>query len=232
MDPWLEDDIKGLLARPCLSIAGRCSERLDDRIRRRAQNIDERALTEDFVDSFDTSSRSNSWSQVLDQLRDRSIFVNMSVRKSTEEYRTGADIGLVLRREFHSDRSPSRARYAALIQCKRIDPDGTIADFYHVVNSSGQRQSSLLLDITPASFYFIFAPSCIIQMYSNLEPIGFVRSTRGCSSPVWNMGCFAYRLRPDPHVRSGNLQARRRLRRRERRGNAIAGHYGQEHSRQ
>jgi hypothetical protein len=192
MDPWLEDDVKGLLARPCLSIAGRVGERMDDRIRRGASNIDERALTEDFVDCFDTSSRFNAWGQVLDQLRDRNIFMHTSVRKSTVEYQTGADIGLVLRRDFYDSRSPSRAHYAALIQCKRVDEGGRVSDFYHTVSSTGRTQSSLLLDITPASFYFIFAPPCLIKVYTNFEPIGFVRSTPGCSSPVWNMGCFAY----------------------------------------
>ena len=93
MDAWLEDDVKGLLARPCLSIAGRLGERMDDRIRRRASNIDERALTEDFVDCFDTSSSSNAWGQVLDQLRTR--FTQILVDPGQGPYANGDEAVLV-----------------------------------------------------------------------------------------------------------------------------------------
>ena len=197
MDPWLEDEVKGLLARPCLSIAGRFGERLDDRIRRGADNIHECTLTDDFVDFFDTSSRSSVWGDVMDQLHSRSIYMSTSVRKSSVEYRTGADIGLVLHRSFYGGQSSSQANYAALIQCKRVDPDGTVSDFYHTVDSSKKRQCELLLDITPASFYFIFAPPCIIEWYTNVEPIGFVRSTPRLQFARLEHGVFCISARSD-----------------------------------
>ncbi len=99
---------------------------------------------------------------------------------------------MILSRQIHLHKAQSRARYAVLIQCKRVDRNGRIEDFYHVVPSSRKRQSALLLDITPASFYFLMVPPHMVETYCNIEPIAFVRGTPGCSSPVWNMGCFGF----------------------------------------
>ncbi len=191
MDPWLQDDIKELLAKPCLATAGMIGRRMDNR-RRMGQDIDERALTEFFVDAFDTTSELSAWGTVKGLLRDRNLYLNTSVRKSTEEHRTGADIGLILTRNFYHNRNSSKAKYAVLIQCKRVDSQGRVEDFYHVVKSTGRRQSSLLLDITPASFYFLYTPPSFVETYCTVEPLAFVQGAPGCSSPVWNMGCFGF----------------------------------------
>jgi hypothetical protein len=191
MDAWLQDDVKELLAKPCLTTAGMIGQRMENR-RRMGQEIDERALTEYFVDAFDTSSELNAWGTTISLLKDRSVYLNTSVRKSTAEHRTGADIGLILTRNFYHNRSPSKAKYAVLIQCKRIDNYGKVDDFYHVVKSTGKKQSSLLLDITPASFYFLYAPPSFIKTYTTVEPLAFVQGAPGCSTPVWNMGCFGF----------------------------------------
>ena len=191
MDAWLEDDIKELLTEPCLSVSGMIGRRLDNR-RKMGQAIDERALTESVVDSFDTRSDLHMWGSVVQLLRDRQIYLNTSVRKSTTEHFTGADIGLVLSRKIYDPNVQSRARYAVLIQCKRVDNNGRIADFYHTVSSSGKRQSSLLLDITPASFYFLFVAPSMVKTYCSIEPLAFVQGASGCSSPIWNMGCFGF----------------------------------------
>jgi hypothetical protein len=191
MDPWLQDDIKELLTTPCLATAGMIGRRMDNRLRM-GQEIDERALTENFVDAFDTKSDLNAWGTVIGLLRDRSLYLNTSVRKSTGEHLTGADIGLILTRNFYHNQNPSKARYAVLIQCKRVDSHGRVEDFYHVVKSTGRKQSSLLLDITPASFYFLYTPPTFIKTYCTVEPLAFVQGAPGCSSPVWNMGCFGF----------------------------------------
>jgi hypothetical protein len=191
MDPWLQDDIKELLAKPCLATAGMIGHRLDNR-RRIGQEIAEPALTELFVDAFDTSSQFSAWGMVKSLLQDRNFFLTTKVRKSTVEHRTGADIGLILTRSIHQNHNRSQAQYAVLIQCKRIDRHGIVEDFYHVVKSTGMKQSSLLLDITPASFYFLYTPPSFIETYCSLEPLAFVQGAPGCSSPVWNMGCFGF----------------------------------------
>jgi hypothetical protein len=144
------------------------------------------------VDLFDSSSPTSAWGQVAALLRDQGLYLNTSVTKSTREARTGADIGLIVERSVHKDGATSQARYAALIQCKKVDGDGLITDFYHTVPSSGRKQSSLMLDITASSFYFVFTPPSLISFLSSVEPIAFAVSGKGCSSPVWNMGCFEF----------------------------------------
>jgi hypothetical protein len=154
------------------------------------QEIDERALTEDFVDLFDTNSRTNVWGRATRKLKDEGLYLSTSIRKSTREARTGADIGFTIERNLYKNGHHSQARYAALIQCKRIDANGVVADFYHTVASSGCKQSSLMLDITASSFYFVFTPPSLVEVLENVEPIAFAISGEGCSSPVWNMGFF------------------------------------------
>jgi len=191
MDPWLTDQLKERLFAPCLQTSAKIGRKLDNRIEM-GQTIDERALTEQFVDSFDTRSTENLWGSTIDQLRDLGIYLRTQVRKSTVEHRTGADIGLVIDRTVHAPAGASNARYAALIQCKKIDEDGMVQDFFHQVPSSSARQSTLLLDLTPSAFYFVFTPPSLVRTYASLEPIGFVRGAKGCSSPVWNCGAFEF----------------------------------------
>jgi hypothetical protein len=157
MDPWLTDEIKELLFSPCLSVSASVGRRLDNR-RNMGQEIDERALTEFLVDALDTASSENVWGNIISILRDHRIYLSTTVAKSTRESATGADIGFVISRSIHRRESPSRARYAVLVQCKKVDSAGKVADFFHQVGGSGQKQSTLLLDITPNSFYFVFTP--------------------------------------------------------------------------
>jgi hypothetical protein len=189
MDAWLTDEIKESLFRPCLEISGNIGRRLNNRLHMQ-QELDERALTEDFVDSFDTSSPSSVWGATTTELRDHQIYLNISVRKSTREHRTGADLGFTLNRATHGVIRTS-ANYACLVQCKRVDQAGNVADFYHQVKSTAARQSSLMLDITPSSFYFLFVPPALVKHYCNVEPLAFLSVGQGCSVPAWNLGLFA-----------------------------------------
>lgn len=191
MDQWLTDEIKELLFTPCLAVSGKIGRKLDNR-RRMGQEMDERALTELLVDSLDTSSSENLWSNVIDLLRDQQIYLSTHVAKSTREHITGADIGFTIQRSIHTSRLPSSATYAVLVQCKRIDSDGNVADFFHEVASSKKKQSTLMLDITPNSFYFIFVPPSLLETYCTVEPMAFCQPQPGCSSAVWNVGSFAF----------------------------------------
>jgi len=202
MDPWLTDQLKEVLFMPCLEASSYIGERLDNR-RTMDQNIDERALTEDLVDFLDSSSLKSVWGRVATKLNDQGLYLNTTVRKSTNENIIGADIGLIIERSVYS----SRARYAALIQCKKVDNDGVVKGFYHAPpkrvlrGGEGQislnresldSQSSLMLDITPSSFYFIFTPPSLVEVLTNTEPAAFAVSSEGCRSRVWNMGHFDY----------------------------------------
>jgi len=198
MDSWLTDDVKQLFFQPCLATAERLGSRLENRLRMH-QDIDERALTEDLVDSLDSSSNSNAWGTSLKSLHDRQIFISTEIQKSTREFRVGADIGIVIRRRFYGN-SQVKADYACLVQCKKVGLDGYVSDFFHQVHSSSKYQSSLMLDITPSSFYFIYIPPSLVQLDYALEPIAFVRANSECSSPVWNMGCFEYNGRTFPFL--------------------------------
>lgn len=191
MDPWLTDRMKEALFSPCLEAAAQIGRRLDNRLGM-GQSIDERALTEDFVDLFDSNSPASAWGRVKALLRDQGLYLSTSVKKSTREARTGADIGLIVQRHVHKNGTSSQARYAALIQCKKVDGNGLISDFYHTVPSTGRKQSSLMLDVTASSFYFVFTPPSLIRILANMEPIAFAVASEGCSSPVWNMGCFEF----------------------------------------
>lgn len=190
MDSWLTDDVKQLFFQPCLAVAERLGSRLENRFRMQ-QDIDERALTEDLIDSFDSSSNSNAWGTSLKSLHDHQIFISTKIQKSTKEFRVGADIGIVIRRRFCGNRQV-KADYACLVQCKKVGIDGYVSDFFHQVRSSSKYQSSLMLDITPSSFYFIYIPPSLVRLDYALEPIAFARANHECSSPVWNMGCFEY----------------------------------------
>ena len=191
MDPWLTDQIKELMFHPCLQISGHIGRRLDNR-RRMHETIDERALTEDFVDYFDSRSNMSMWNGVANSLWEHQIYLNTSVKKSTREYQTGADIGLTINRSIYQQNSRSNSTYSVLIQCMRIDHEGVVRDFHHEVKSSGRQQASLMLDITPSSFYFVFTPPSLVKTYCTLEPLVFAAPAQGCSSPVWNMGCFEF----------------------------------------
>lgn len=190
MDPWLTDQVKELLFRPCLETSGHVGRRLSNRVRQ-GQSIDERALTEDFVDLFDSNSNSNAWGTCITELREHQVYLSTSVRKSTQEHRTGTDIGLVLRRSLHGPLGSSTATYACLIQCKKVDHQGTVTDFYHRVGPQKVKQSSLMLDVTSSSFYFLFIPPVLVQHYCTIEPLAFLRGAPDCSVPVWNLGSFA-----------------------------------------
>ncbi len=177
--------------RPCLQISGHIGQRLDNR-RRMDETIDERALTEDFVDHFDSSSSMSAWNGIAKRLQENQIYLNTSVKKSTREHHTGADIGLAITRAINHPNTRSNSRYAVLIQCKRVDHEGVVQDFHHEVKSSGRRQASLMLDITPSSFYLIFTPPSLLKTYCTIEPLAFASPSRDCSTPVWNMGCFGF----------------------------------------
>ena len=191
MDPWLTDTTKELLFQPCLQISGHIGRRLDNR-RQMDDTIDERTLTDDFVDHFDSRSNMSAWNTVASRLKEQQIYLNTTVKKSTREYLIGADIGLVIRRSIYQPNCRSTSTYAVLVQCKRVDNEGLIADFHHEVKGSGRRQASLMLDITPSAFYFIFTPPSLVKTYCTFEPLAFAAPAQGCSSPVWNMGCFEF----------------------------------------
>ena len=74
MDSWLTNDVKELMFKPCLEASGYMGNRLDNRLKM-AQSIDERALTEDFVDLFDSSSGISAWSKVSQLLRDHQLYL-------------------------------------------------------------------------------------------------------------------------------------------------------------
>lgn len=136
MDSWLTDEVKQLLAQPCLAISSAIAKKLNNRIEVIKQNMDERALTEYLVDALDVSSQENVWGSVLELLRDQNIHLHTNVQKSTKENKTGADIGLIINRQICQKKAPSKIRYSCLIQCKRVDINGKIGDFYHEVGST------------------------------------------------------------------------------------------------
>ncbi len=191
MDGWLKDEVKELFFKPCMTLSGNVGRKLENRLRM-GQEIDERALTEFLVDSLDTSSTENVWGGVINALRDLRIYMDAQIRKSTKEHKTGADIGLIVNRKIYERNASYQATYATLIQCKKVDKEGYVRDFYHQVGSSGVKQSSLLLDITPSSFYFVFIPPSLVETYSTIEPIAFSKGVSGCSSPIWNFGSFGF----------------------------------------
>lgn len=189
MDSWLTDEVKQLLSQPCLTISSVIARRLNNRIKGSKQNIDERPLTEYLVDALDTLSLENVWGGVIELLRDQNIYLKTNIRKSTKENKTGADIGLVIYRQVHQRNSQSKVQYSCLIQCKRVDVNGKIGDFSHEVGSAKKTQSCLMLDITPSSFYFVFTPSCLLDIDYSLIPTAFIDAGE-CSSPIWDMGHF------------------------------------------
>ncbi len=191
MDVWLKDEIKELFFKPCLTLSGNIGRKLENRLRM-SQSIDERALTELLVDSLDTSSIENVWGGSIQLLRDYRIYLDTQIRKSTKEYKTGADIGLIINRQVYEKGKSYKATYATLIQCKKVTEQGYVDDFYHKVGNSEIKQSSLLLDITPSSFYFVFIPPSFVETYSTIEPIAFSKGAPGCSSPIWNFGSFGF----------------------------------------
>ena len=136
MDAWLTDEIKELIFTPCLRVSESVGRRLDNR-RQMGQEMDERALTEFLVDSLDTSSSENVWGNVLTVLRDRSIYLGTHVQKSTRESVTGADIGFVIHRSVRKSDTYSQTDYGVLVQCKKIDSNGNVVDFFHQVGGSG-----------------------------------------------------------------------------------------------
>ena len=190
MDSWLTDRVKELFFQPCLEISAHVGRRLDNRLVM-GESIGETSLTEDLVDRFDSASPENAWGTTLAQLRDLQIHVNTSVRRSRREHVTGADIGFVISRSVYSN-AGSKAKYAALVQCKKVDAEGYVGDFFHSVAGTKKHQSDLLTEITPSSFYFVFVPPRLVseRVYHTFEPLAFASAAAGCSTPLWNLGCF------------------------------------------
>ena len=87
MDSWLTDEVKQLLSRPCLTISSVVARKLNNRTKGSRQNMDERALTEYLVDALDTSSLENVWGGVIELLREKNLFLQTNIRKSTKENR-------------------------------------------------------------------------------------------------------------------------------------------------
>ena len=109
--------------------------KLENRLRM-DQEMDERALTEMLVDALDASSVENTWGNVLNLLRDHRIFLSTHLQKCTRENVFGADIGLTLSRHVHDPHLGCHANYCVLIQCKKIDSERYVADFFHEVSST------------------------------------------------------------------------------------------------
>lgn len=191
MDPWLTDEIKELLFSPCLLASEMIGRKLENRLRT-GQEMDERALTELLIDSLDTSSSENTWGNVRGILRDHNIYLDTRVTKATQEHIVGADIGMTIARHVYNHGASSQADYGVLVQCKKIDSEGGVTDFFHEVRSSRSKQSSLMLDITPSAFYFILTPPSLLNTYCSIEPIAFAQARPGCSSAVWNSGSFGF----------------------------------------
>jgi len=189
MDRWLTSPLKALLHRPCVTTASLIGARLENRIET-GQEISETTLTDEFVDSFRPQSRFSMWKPVADAIRDEfRFYLNVDVNKSTIEPRTGADIGLVIRRSVYAE-VQSTAEYAVLIQCKKVDQGGGVEDFFHTVGGSGERQSALMLSITPASFYFLYVPPSLLSGYADQETMAFVIPANNCHVPIWNLGAM------------------------------------------
>jgi len=195
MDAWLDDEIKALFAKPCMALSESVGSRLENRLRM-GQPIDERALTEDFVDAMHTGSSASAWGTIVQDLQDREISVSTKVTKSTFEKENGADLGVVLHRKTRSGTTFIDTSYAALIQCKYVDSGGHVKDFFHKVKSSGRRQSSLMLDITPASFYVLYVPPSLLRTFTRIEWVTGIATSDECTSPIrttsvsrwWNSG--------------------------------------------
>jgi hypothetical protein len=168
---------------------------MDDRLRR-AEDIDERALTADLIDYLDTDSATSCWGATPQLLKEQGIFLSTLVTRAKHEAKNGADIGIIIHRTILQQEYQSNARYASLVQCKKLGFDGRISDFFHETPgdkaSPGRKQSSMMLEITPSSFYMIFVAPSQLPHYSVFEPISFVGPFKGCSSPVGNMGLFEY----------------------------------------
>ena len=192
MDSWLHDLLKTRLHRPFLSAAGHIAQRISHRRAGSGQEIDERALTESLVDMLDAGTPGNVWGPLLEELKELGLSLNTKVRKSTRESKTGADLGITLERAIFERHTSSQTTYSALFQAKRIDMSGRIEDFFHTVGPAAAKQSQLMLDITPASFYLIYADTHYLKFYSAFEPSVFLNIAKGCSSPVWNAGCFEF----------------------------------------
>lgn len=191
MDAWLTNDLKEAMSHACIQASRSIATRLNARLQRR-QSIDERALTEDLVDHMDTRTQLSVWGAALAQLRSASVSLSVGVEKSTQEHLTGADIGFVVDRHAPG----TQARYAALVQCKKVGPDGRVGDFFHQVGGKGRHQSDLLLSITPSSFYFVFPPPALVSGYLTAETIAFIVPSPEHHVPIWNMGCFGGGTRP------------------------------------
>jgi len=164
------------------------------------QSVDERALTEDLVVRFDTSSSVSSWNGVGDRLRDLQIYLNTAVKKATREHLVGAEFGITVRRSIYQKDSRSSSTDAILVQCEPMDGEGGIANLFHEVQGSDKRRSAQMLGITPSSFYFIFAPPALVETYCAVEPLAFTRTAPGCSSAIWNMGCFEFNSHAFPYL--------------------------------
>jgi hypothetical protein len=193
MDYWLTNEVKELLCQPCLDVSYHVGNRLNNRLALN-QNINETALTEDVLDLLHTQSTTNVWGKVISPLQERGIYLSTTVHKSTREYETGADIGIILTRNISQSSYHSKTKYACLIQCKKISNSEIVIDFFHEVEKTKAKQSSLLLDTTSSSYYFIYVPTKLVKTYSSIEPMVFMHSRPECSSPIWNMGYFEYDL--------------------------------------
>ncbi len=185
MDSWLTNEIKEKFFKPCLETSSSIGSRLNDRLRRR-QPIREEALTADLIDYMDINSNTNAWGTTIKDLQEDNIYVNTEVGAAKKESVYGADIGFVINRNIYTDSYRTSTTYSCLVQCKKVDQNGKIKDFFRSVN--GREQSTMMLDITPSSFYFIYVPTVFLKTYISIEPIAYLQSTDNCCSPIWNMG--------------------------------------------
>ena len=190
MDPWLDSNIKEALSHPTIDVSSVIGEWFSD-FRELEQPLDERVLTAALIRALHVGSKASVWGRILPKLHRRGIEVVTEVGAARREHVYGADLGIVIDRISKQKSSKSKMEYACLVQCKKVDSKGRIADFFHEVPSTGQRQSSLMLSVTPSSFYFIFVDPDRLSVEVSEEPLAFVVGEESCYSPLWGMGCFA-----------------------------------------
>ncbi|MCF7889739.1 hypothetical protein K9M78_00805 [Candidatus Bipolaricaulota bacterium] len=159
MDSWFDKEVRRLLANLAWNISKEIGEKYNN-ILALDQPIREETLTTKLIEMLHDQSNYSLWGKIKPKLKEKGINIDVTVNESKFEPKTGADIGLIIYKDIQGE---TKSTYATLIQCKKSGEKGTFREFFHKVGNSGPSQSTLLLDLTPSSFYFLFVPSKAMQ---------------------------------------------------------------------
>jgi hypothetical protein len=175
---WLTDEAKEIF-RELFDDFSRDIANLIKRSHEIQDNLaDEEYITKKLVERINQYKKRRKWRNIQKEFKRNGLKVNLKARSNekSSESKIGADLGIVLK----VDGNDFKMEKAILVQAKKAYVDGqevVYKELFKELNRDGQKvikgveQAEKMLKITPASFFFLYNSSEILNLNNYKESI-------------------------------------------------------------